>query len=232
VIRIHIFCEGQTEETFVRELLYSNFLRQNIALNPILVRTSSVGKGGLVRYAKIKPQLIRKCREDRTAVVTTMFDLFRLPGDFPGQVELPNTQDPFEKAERLENSLKEDVGEQNFIPNLLVYEFEGLFFSNTDAFSGWFDKSVVDALAAERNTFPSPEHINDGPETAPSKRIMRHCPGYNKPLHGSIIAMDIGLDVIRGQCRHFNTWLQRLESLGTQKQLLNESVPKKPDTGR
>jgi len=30
MIRVNIFVEGQTEETFVRELLYNHFLQQNI----------------------------------------------------------------------------------------------------------------------------------------------------------------------------------------------------------
>ncbi len=214
MIRIHVFCEGQTEETFVREVLYPNFIRQHIALNPILVRTSRTGKGGLVTYAKIKPQLIRKCREDKRAVVTTMFDLFRLPKDFPGKSGLPKIQNPYEKAEHLERAFEQDVGEKNVIPNILVHEFEGLLFSNPQAFSDWFDAPVALALTAERTAFQSPEHINDGPETSPSKRILRHCPRYNKPLHGSVIAMDIGLDVIRRECFHFDAWLQRLELMG------------------
>ena len=214
MIRIHVFCEGQTEETFVREVLYPHFIRQHIALNPILVRTSSTGKGGLVTYTKIKPQIIRKCREDKTSVVTTMFDLFRLPRDFPGKSDLLNTQNPYEKAERLENAVEQDVGEPNIIPNLLVHEFESLLFSNTEAFSDWFDESAVLELSNDRESFQSPEHINDGPETAPSKRILQHCPGYNKPLHGSVIAMDIGLDVIRKQCLHFDAWLKKIEDYG------------------
>ncbi|MEO1765387.1 MAG: DUF4276 family protein, partial [Cyanobacteria bacterium J06629_18] len=59
----------------------------------------------------------------------------------------------------------------------------------------------------------SPEHINDSPVTAPSKRILACCSGYEKPLHGSLIAIDIGLDTIRKQCRHFNQWLTRLENI-------------------
>jgi integrase/recombinase XerD len=49
MMRINVFVEGQTEETFVRELLYEYFLEKNIYLNPILVKTSSTGKGGVGR---------------------------------------------------------------------------------------------------------------------------------------------------------------------------------------
>ncbi|RUT01251.1 hypothetical protein DSM106972_068020 [Dulcicalothrix desertica PCC 7102] len=215
MIRINVFVEGQTEETFVRELLYGYFQEKNIFLNPILVKTSSVSKGGVVSYAKIKPQLNKKCLEDRSAFVTTMFDLYTLPNDFPGKSSLPQTSDPFQKAEYLEQELSKDIGHKNFIPNLLVHEFEGLLYSKAQAFSEWFDASVVNTLEAERNAFPSPEHINDDPATAPSKRILRCCDGYEKPLHGSLIAIDIGLDTIRQQCQHFNQWLRRLENLSS-----------------
>ncbi|BAZ08950.1 hypothetical protein NIES4071_07560 [Calothrix sp. NIES-4071] len=213
MIRIHVFVEGQTEETFVRELLYEPFLQKNIFIQPILVRTSSTSKGGVVSYAKIKPQLNRKCLEDTSAFVTTMFDLYALPKDFPGADSLPKTTDPFQKAEHLEIEMAKDIAKQNFIPNLLVYEFEGLLYSQPQAFSRWFDVSVVNTLSAEREAFPSPEHINDNPITAPSKRILKCCDGYEKPLHGSLIAIDIGLETIRQQCQHFNQWLLRLENL-------------------
>jgi hypothetical protein len=212
--RVHIFVEGQTEETFVRELLYQHFCQQNVYLNPILVRTSSTGKGGVVSYQKIEPQLRRKCLEDKSSFVTTMFDLYRLPGDFPGYNSLPNTNDPFQKTNHLEQAMGDNIKQKNFIPNLLIHEFEGLLYSNPRAFLSWFDnQGIVASLEADHESFSSPEHINGDPNTAPSKRIIRYCPGYNKPLHGSLIAIDIGLDIIRQECQHFNQWLTYLENI-------------------
>ena len=89
---------------------------------------------------------------------------------------------------------------------------EGLLYSNPEKFAAWFGESVVSILQAERNAFPTPEHINDNPKSAPSKRIRNCCDGYDKPLHGSLLAINIGLDSIRQQCLHFNQWLLRLES--------------------
>ncbi len=212
--RLYIFVEGQTEETFVKELLCKHFLRQNqnIDVIPILVKTSSTGKGGVVSYGKIKPQLL-KFYNDSNAFVTTMFDMYGLPADFPGKSSIPTTANLFEKAEYLEQQMGADIGIPNFIPNLLVHEFEGLLYSNPQAFLEYFDQSTVEQLQSERESFPSPEHINNSPQTAPSKRIIRCCAGYDKPLHGSLIAMDIGLDIIRNQCQHFDKWLTRLENI-------------------
>jgi hypothetical protein len=213
MIRVHVFVEGQTEETFVNQVLYEHFQNQDIYLNPILVKTSATGKGGVVSYAKIKPQLDRKCREDKTAFVTTMFDLYGLPNDFPGRNSLPNTCDPFQKAVYLEQEMGKDIGHRNFIPNLLVHEFEALLYSQPQVFAACFDVGVVSILQGDRNQFSSPEHINDNPRTAPSKRILKCCPKYDKPLHGSLLAIEIGLDTIRQQCQHFNQWLLRLENI-------------------
>jgi hypothetical protein len=215
MIRIHVFCEGQTEESFIREVLYDHLREAGAYLNPILARTGPRGKGGIVRYAGIKRQLLRKCREDQSAYITTMFDLFRLPGDFPGQTDprLPGIQDPLEKAAFLEQALQSDIEHRQFIPNLTVHEFEGLLYSEPRAFSEWFNASSVSQIETDRRAFPSPEHINDGPETAPSKRILHCCPAYEKPFHGSLIAIDIGIDRIRKECRHFDTWVRRLEDI-------------------
>lgn len=164
----------------------------------------------MVSYAKIKPQLNRKCLEDKSAIVTTMFDMYALPNDFPGSGSLPKTSNPLQKAEYLEIEMGKDIDHENFIPNLLVHEFEGLLYSQPQAFAAWFDEDVVSILLFRRNSFPSPEHINDNPLTAPSKRIRNCCDAYDKPLHGSLLAIDIGLDTIRQECQHFNQWLLRI----------------------
>jgi hypothetical protein len=210
MMRIHVFCEGQTEETFVREILYAGLLPAGVFLNPILLRTGPAGKGGVTSYAKIRSQLVRKCREDRASRVTTMLDMYRLPRDFPGIDTLPAATDPLIKAKHLETQLEADIADDHLLANVLVHEFEGLLFSDPRAFAAWFDRIAADTIEKERKTFLSPEHVNDGPETAPSKRIKRHCAGYDKPLHGSLIAIDIGLDRIRRECRHFDAWLGRL----------------------
>ncbi len=217
MIRVHVFVEGQTEETFLNRLLYPYFIQMSIFLNAILVRTSSMGKGGVVSYAKIKPQINNKCLEDKSAFVSTMFDLFRLPPDFPGRNDAGKISDPLQRACVLEKHMAQNIQYSNFLPNLLVHEFEGLLYSEPGKFSQWFDDKTVDVLRTERTSYPSPEYINDGPETAPSKRILRVCSNYEKPLHGTNIALAIGLDRIRSECHHFDEWLRRLSALSLNK---------------
>jgi len=106
-----------------------------------------------------------------------------------------------------------DLGFTNFIPNLMVHEFEALLFAQPLVFGQWVDDdSVVATLSAARQD-KQPEEINDGPLTAPSKRIQAVMPGYQKTFHGPLIACDIGLDAMRAECPHFDGWLRKLEAL-------------------
>lgn len=45
--RIFIFCEGQTEETFVRDVLCTFFELQGLYVYPIIFSTSTGHKGGI-----------------------------------------------------------------------------------------------------------------------------------------------------------------------------------------
>jgi hypothetical protein len=211
--RVYLFVEGQTEEAFVNELLVPHYARIGLYLSPILVRTSQSSRGGVVSYAKVRPQIDKLCKQDAGAHVSTLFDLYALPGDFPGKGDpsysaLANGQS---KADFLEAELKRDIRHRNFIPNLIVHEFEALLFTQIDAFQEWTDDDL-ESLRAARNV-AQPEDINDNPHTAPSKRILDVMPGYQKTVHGPLIAIDIGLDAIRAVCPHFDRWLKSIEEL-------------------
>ena len=70
------------------------------------------------------------------------------------------------------------------------------------------------SLAAEIGSLP-PEDVDDGPTTAPSKRLESHLGDYQKTAMGPLVLHDAGLDVIRAACPRFHAWLERLESLMT-----------------
>lgn len=212
MIRVHIFCEGQTEDTFVREVLRPHFDRLNISVNPIVLRTSAEGKGGVVSYARVKHQVLTKCKQDSTAFVTTLIDYYALPKDFPA---FTKAGDSVANVKAAKAAFQADITLANFIANLAAHEFEGLLFSAPEVFAEWFDEEdVVDEIAKIRDQFATPEHINDGAQTAPSKRLLKVCRGYDKVTHGSLISLDIGLDAIRRECPLFDGWVEQLEALG------------------
>lgn len=214
--RLYLLVEGQTEETFVRELLTPHYARVALFITPIIVSTSPGHKGGITNYDKVKPQISRLCKQDRQASVSTLFDLYGLPGNFPGKNEVgfPVNGTGEQKADFLEDRLAGDVNEPNFIPYFMVHEFEALLFVKPEEFGDWTDsQNVVDALTAIARAHETPEQINDSPQTAPSKQILRLMRGYEKTFHGPLIAAGIGLDALRRACPHFNNWLLRLEQL-------------------
>ena len=63
-------------------------------------------------------------------------------------------------------------------PYIQQYEFEGLLFADVEAFGGLVDvpDESIAALRRIRGQFPTPEGINDAPNTAPSKRIVGAIP--------------------------------------------------------
>lgn len=71
----------------------------------------------------------------------------------------------------------------------------------------------ITRLKAETDRYSSPEEIDEGTATAPSKRILKYVPIYDKVVGGSLMAMDIGLHAIRSRCHHFHQWLMKLEAL-------------------
>ena len=137
MIRLNIFCEGQTEETFVNEVLYEYFLNQGIFVYPILVKTSKHGRGGMSSYGKVKRQIEIKCKEDTGCFVTTMFDYYAFPEDCPGYVESKDIVTPYKIAEFLNSKVEEDINQKNFISNFMMHEFEALLFANPEVFIEW-----------------------------------------------------------------------------------------------
>lgn len=217
MIRLYIYCEGQTEERFVNELLSSYLLRSNISVIPIIAATKRTPtkkyKGGVSSYKKIKDEINILCKGDKTSFVTTMLDYYGLPTDVPGR-ENPIGKDIYEKVSYVESQMTLDMGLDNFIPNILLHEFEGLLFSKPECFS-YCDSNIrkVDKIIKIRKDYESPEHINDGVNTAPSKRVKKIFDNYDKVIDGINIAIDIGIHEILNECHHFRQWVDKLMKL-------------------
>jgi len=216
--RALVSVEGQTEETFVREVLSPHLLPLGLWLDPILVATARVKhgpvfKGGLVTYHTVKKE-IRRLFLDRDAIaITTMYDLYGLPDDFPGYATRP-AADSYAKVRHLEAALQADLAERRFYPYLQLHEFEALLFADPDRTAAQFPgRNRAAELWDIRREFRSPEEINDDPATAPSRRLRRLYPTYQKPFHGVLAVVEAGLEPVRRECPHFNAWLAWLESL-------------------
>jgi hypothetical protein len=218
--RVHIICEGQTEETFVNEVLGPHLHRFEVF--PCAALVGKPGhKGGNVTTARMARDIRLRLLGDPQACCTTFFDFYGLDTSFVGKAEAMNKRTPEDKAREIETALRDHVQEQTddtviqrFEPYVQMYEFEGLLFSDPAKLASGVGKTgLAGNFTTIRNGFGSPEEINDSQVTAPSKRILALMPEYDKPLHGSLAALEVGLDVIRAACPRFNRWVAWMESL-------------------
>lgn len=222
MIRLHLIVEGQTEETFVNTVLADYLGAFQISVDVRRVETSRsrgrVYRGGVLDYARVKRDIALWMKQDQRldAFFSTMFDLYALPQDFPGYAASQHLP-PFERVDALEQAFAQDMQHARFIPYLQLHEFEALLLADPQQFEWEFIEhdQAIRQLVEMTATFDSPELIDDGQETAPSKRIIQVIPEYagQKPSSGPLIAAKIGVPTLRAACPHFDAWLTRLSTL-------------------
>ena len=225
MVRLYIFAEGPTEQTFADTLIKPHLALHGVFMHhPRLIaharKKGKVHRGGGRNYAPMKNDILRSLKEDRNSDVffTTMIDLYAIHPDFPGLAESDSLhQNPTQRVEFLEQRFAEDIGDARFIPYIQLHEYEAYLFADPTCFEYFYAGRTkeIEALKAITDQYQTPELINDGQHSAPSKRIMAQFPDYGKAksAFGPQLAERIGLQVIRSKCPHFNTWLSRLESL-------------------
>lgn len=222
MIHVIIVGEGPTEQSFIRDILAPHLAERRIFVEPRLISTSRRGRGGALSRDRVLRFLRNTLLERSDSYVTTFFDLYALDREFPGRAEAEAVADPLARASAIETRFAEAVIRKaqcradRFLPHIQPYEFEALLFSDTDRLieiePAW--KPNAEPLRAVRAGVISPEHIDDGAETHPSARLKKLLrPRFEKVLHGSAATARIGLDRIRQECKHFGSWLARLEEL-------------------
>jgi hypothetical protein len=219
MIRVHVICEGSTEEMFVKELLVPYFLSRDISLIPSLIGKPG-HKGGNICYKRLLTDVSIRVKNDKCCYCTTMLDYYGLNNKFPGKKEAYKSNSTSDKnlimTRSIDNEIHKNLGEMSrrFIPYIQFHEFEALLFSSPEILATSLDcEHLKDEFMKIRTKYQSPEDINDKALTAPSKRISSLCSSYDKPVHPILIALEIGLDVIRKNCQIFNQWVSTLEAL-------------------
>ena len=228
--RLLIHVEGETEESFVNEVLRPNLHDCGYSV----VGARLVGnarqrsrRGGIRSWPTVRKDILNHLKADPGGISSTMVDYYALPqgahDGWPGRRAAAGSA--FEcKARTIEDALLRDVGKamggsfdaSRFVPYVMMHEFEAMLFSDCDGFARGIGRSDLAPKFQEiRDAFGTPEEIDDSPDTAPSKRVEALVPGYQKPLMGTLAALEIGLEAIRAACPHFRNWLNRLERLPT-----------------
>lgn len=212
--------EGRTEQTFVEYILAKYLGQKNIGIKATQVSKPGQ-KGGDVRFDRVKDDLGLHLKQRRDTYVTTIIDYYGTK-DWPGYDDIPPNATPVQIANIVNTAAKNKIvelfgsysAEKRFIPNMAIHEFEAYLFSAPDILANKIGVKV-DAIEEVIRKCGEPESVNNSPLTAPSKRLAKWCgkKEFPKTSLGIAIAEELGIDVIRGRCPVFNSWLTTIESL-------------------
>lgn len=225
---VHVLCEGQTEQGFIDDVLKPYLMLKGVtSVKSILVTTNKKKnvRGGLVSYQHALGDLSIMIKsnidgEYERHIFTTMFDLYALPNDFLGYEESYSIVDKYSRVKSFERAFYNAVSCDRFVPYIQLHEYEALVFCGLDYLSQMYEgcesgikRLKSDLLVVNNN----PELINDRPDTAPSKRIIKAIEGdgrthfiYDKPKAGKFVAQKVGIDELCKKCVHFNEWIVNL----------------------
>ena len=218
-IEVIAIVEGKTEQVFVESVLQPYLAQQNIFISATQVSKPGQ-KGGDVRFSRVSRDIERHLKQRPDTYVTTLVDYYGVK-EWPGLDTLPAGLEPARIAEHLNGAARASVVEQfaaqqaerRFIPFIAVHEFEAWLFSDSAILAaelGIPEPQVVRVL----EECGEPEAVNNGRETAPSKRLDGWSGGkFAKTSKGIAIAERIGIAQMRAQCPLFNAWIARFEAL-------------------
>ena len=213
MIRVCVVCEGQTEVEFVKSCLAPYLLNSGVQAYPSLLQAPSGNhRGGRVTVERLVKFISHQYHHtDRITTLVDFYGFQRRNSRSRAQLEVDIRSGVARSTTRYD---------QRFVlPYVQMHEFEGLLFTDPLAFEwvgdGWCNETRL-ALEAVSRAFSTPEEINDGRETAPSKRILNIFSdgSYSKTEHGPLIAESIGIDAIRAKCPAFSEWVGKLQAWG------------------
>lgn len=215
--------EGPTEESFVSGPLAEVLWPHHVYVTPIILGVPG-HKGGRTNYARVEKDIRTLLKQDQRSYCTTMIDYYGLGDGFP-ETPVPAHLGNIQKVEHVERAMKHDIcrkipefrPEVRLVPYFSLHEYEGLLFSDPDAFARALGQpQAANGFHQVRGEFATPEDINDDPHTAPSKRVLNIYPPYKKVIEGTLAARAVGIQRMRQECPHFRNWVERLEALPPQ----------------
>lgn len=209
---VYIIVEGPTEEEFVNNSI-APYLEGFGIINtvPIGLETSPGFYGGDIRYKRYKDNAQKLLVSDPNCIVTSLIDFYELRDDFPNYTAAKAIQDSTNSVQYFEQEISSDINNSRLIPYIQLHEFEALLFSDIIGFQNWFPK-YINHFQYIINHYKNPELINETPENTPSARILNIVGKrkYNKPLHGALMAIDVGIPAILLKCPRFKIWIDTI----------------------
>ena len=218
-IEVIAIVEGKTEQIFIERVLAPYLAFKNIFITATQVSKPGQ-KGGDVKFSRTLKDIRNHLKQRSDTYVCTFVDYYGIK-EWPGVDVLAANSSPADIARIVNQASRTAVLEcypelqieKRYMPYFAVHEFEALLFSDSEVLAAklGIDLALIQAVL---DTCGEPEAINNGPQTAPSKRLDAWCDGkFKKTTTGIAIAEAIGIPTLREQCGVFNAWLNQLEAL-------------------
>ncbi|MDU0289470.1 DUF4276 family protein [Saccharothrix longispora] len=213
--RLHLLVEGQTEEVVADLVIRPHLERLGWTTSLSLVKTKRPAagpahKGGITGWRQVERDVRLLLNDTSLDVLTTLFDYYAFPDECPGMADRP-PGDVYRRVEHVERCLAEVVGDRRFRPNLVLHELEAWVFAAADELGLLLGVELAERLKRDVAAAGGPELVNDGPATAPSKRLLAYCPTYLKTSDGPIAVEELGVARLRAVCPHLDAWLRTFE---------------------
>ena len=221
--RIVFIVEGDTEIRFVENQIIPYLQGKcgyHIHMNAQKITTNKKKncKGGNVGIEYLRNE-IRKIAASGDTFITTLLDFFRLPNDFPNYTTDKTKVTEIEQG--LTATMTDIVSHNRFLPYIQLHEVEALMFIKVEGFELLIkedrQRQELQNIIAQ---YPNPEDINGGSATAPSKRLEKIFPEYQKVFYSGLVFDELSIDEIRNKCHRFNSWLNNIEN-----KLQNNTIP-------
>lgn len=224
MLDILVVCEGQTEREFCREVVASYLASNEIALAGTLVGKPHQKRGGIRPWPVYRAELLRLAKERADRHLAVLVDYYAMPDSWPGRAD-SCSKPVSERGIYVENLLELELQKElpgRFHPCVQLHEFESLLFVDPAATAlsiaagggGINDRYIAQRMnAIKAECGGSVEQINDVPEKAPSKRLIKIMPGYDKVAWGVTAAADISIPVLSAGCPWLSRWLSRIGGL-------------------
>ncbi len=222
---LHILCEGKSELIFASYVLSPYLIMKGIQVIPqaLITNRRLHAKGGMINFAQVTRDLsnmMKQFVDDNTDrhLFTTMFDLYALPNDFPGFEQGHGFKD-YEQVEFLEREFSAFINRLDFVPYIQLHEFEALVLCNIPELGKLYPDAKLELtqlnLLVKNDYGDNTELVDNGSDTAPSKRIIHALAGryrYDKPQCGKLTTSSLGITALRTRCEHFSEWLMKIEN--------------------
>ncbi|RLP07128.1 DUF4276 family protein [Propionibacterium australiense] len=206
--RVIVLVEGPTERTLADRVLTPAALKQDIFLKAVTVKTSSTPSGshsGGGTWTNYQKALTGFFKDRNLRRIGLLIDYYQYPRGAPGRDAAGNG---ITRQSELVNALRAQYQDDRFCPLVVLHEIEALVLAAIDAGhgDGVIPRRELAALRRAIVAAGGPEFVNNGTETAPSKRLKKAAPNYSKTVTGPDLVAEAGLDAILERCPTFASW--------------------------